>query len=114
MAQQFTGKTKDAESPILGAKFWRRGMKLEGTVTRSFETANGICYEISTKEPITVNGEKTKLVSVGALKGFQMALAAAGLAELERGDKAAIECTGTTGTEKGNPRVDFAISVLRP
>lgn len=114
-AKMFGGNTKDASSPILGAKLWKKGMKIEGTVQRTFETQNGTCYEISLKSgPMTVNGERTKKVSIGALKGFHMALNAAGLDTLEVNDMVILECLGTTETTKGNPRVDFKIAVARP
>ncbi len=110
---QFTGKTQDATSPILGAELWKKGMRVEGTVARSFETKNGICYEILLNKPMMVNGENQKSVSVGSLKGFEMALSAAGVESLEKSDKVIIECTGTTKTNKGNPRVDFKVGISR-
>jgi hypothetical protein len=42
-----------------------------------------------------------------------MALAAAGLADLQAGDKVLIECTGKTETQKGNPMVNFYVEVER-
>jgi hypothetical protein len=113
MSRTFGGSTQDAQSLILGAKHWKKGMQIKGSVTRNFETTNGICYEIVLEKPITLNGKSEKKVSIGALKGFHMALNAAGLEELETGDKIAIECTGVTATDKGNPRVDFKVAVIR-
>jgi hypothetical protein len=53
-------------------------------------------------------------VAIGALAGFHMALNACGLDELQVRDRVIIECTGTTGTTKGNDRVDFNVAVDRP
>jgi hypothetical protein len=113
MTRTYTGKTTDAGSLILGASFWSKGMKIEGTVTRNFETANGTCYEIHLNKPVQINGENARIVSVGNLKGFQMALNAAGLETLENGDKIVLGCVGTTSTGKGNPRIDFQLAVSR-
>jgi hypothetical protein len=109
----YTGKTQDASAPILGATFWKKGVKIEGTVVRQFPTQNGPCYEIHLTKPLTLDGESQKSVSIGNMKGFGMALAAAGLESLESGDKVIIECTGKTPTGKGNPRTDFRIGVQR-
>jgi hypothetical protein len=110
----FKGKSSDAQSPILGASFWKKGIKIEGRVGRSFPTQNGDCFEISLRTPVKVNGNLEKKISIGALKGFHMALNAAGLESLQEGDNVIIECTGTTATNKGNPRVDFNVAVNRP
>lgn len=110
---QFKGKSSDAQSPILGAPFWKKGVKIEGRVGRTFQTQNGDCSEISLKNPVKVNGQLEKKVSIGALKGFHMALNAAGLESLQEGDLVIIECTGVTPTTKGNPRVDFNVAVNR-
>lgn len=110
------GNTRDAQSVLLGAKLWKKGMKIEGTVTRNFDTQNGTCSEILLKTPITVTGflEKQKKVSIGALAGFKMALNAAGLDTLEANDRVIIECIGETPTNKGNARMDFVVSIDRP
>ena len=110
---QYQGKTQDAQSMILGAKMWKKGMRIEGTVTREFETTNGPCFEISLRTPIKIGTSIEKKVSIGALKGFHMALNAAGLENLIAGDKVIVECTGSTQTDKGNPRVDFKVAVDR-
>ena len=111
---QMKGKTSDSSSPILGAAFWKRGTKIEGTVIRNFPTVNGTCSEILLKTPVKVNGNTEKKVSIGALAGFRMALNSAGLEELQEKDSVIIECTGSTPTGKGNPRVDFNVAVNRP
>jgi hypothetical protein len=110
----FKGKTSDAQSPLLGAKDWTKGMKLEGTVSRSFDTQNGTCFEVTLKTPTKLRGNLEKKFSIGALKGFHMALNAAGIEELRVNDRVIIECTGTTETNKGNPRVNFNVAVDRP
>jgi len=109
----FKGKTQDAQCPILGATFWKKGLKVEGQVTKDFQTQNGVCFEITLKTPIKVNGTTEKKIAIGALKGFHMALNAAGIESLQVGDGVIIECTGTTGTTKGNDRVDFNVAVNR-
>jgi hypothetical protein len=113
----FTGNSQDAQDvPILGADFFRKGVKIEGEVTRQFPTANGICYEMRLKTPVTVKGKKAERVAVGALKGFIMALQVAGVPDekLLRDDKVIIECTGETPTDKGNPMLNFKVAVARP
>ena len=110
----YKGKTEDANSPILGAGWWKKGKKIVGKVLRSFKTENGECYSIDLAEAVLVPDlGQLKLVSVGALKGFQMALAAAGLSGLKEGDGLFLECTGETGTDKGNPMVNFYVEVHR-
>lgn len=113
----FAGKTQDAGSEILGAKFWgKKGTKIDGAIVlRVFDTVNGPCYELKLASPITVNGEKLSKASIGNMKGFTMALAAAGVpnSELRPGDVVTIESTGTTDTGKGSERVDFNVLVHR-
>jgi hypothetical protein len=111
---QYKGKTQDAQCPILGATYWKKGLKIEGTVSKSFQTTNGTCFETTLKTPVKVNGTLEKKVAIGALAGFHMALNACGLDELQVRDRVIIECTGTTGTTKGNDRVDFNVAVDRP
>jgi len=111
----YKGKTEDAASPILGASWWEKGKRIMGRVVRSFRTANGTCYELKLGSPVVVGDfGLIDRVSVGALKGFGMALAAAGLDGLRRGDSVLLECTGSTATEKGNPMVNFVVEVDRP
>lgn len=110
---RYTGRTQDAGAPILGARFWKPGLTLSGKVIRSFDTVNGICHEIKLDKPIKVEDEMQKSVSIGNMKGFGMALAAAGLESLESGDSVVLKCLGSTKTGKGNPRIDFQIEVER-
>ena len=110
----FKGSTEDASSILLGATKWKKGMKIEGTVRRSFNTTNGTCFEILLKTPIKIDNVLEKKVSIGALKGFHMALTSAGIESLEVNDRVIIECVGVSGTTKGNDRVDFKVAVDRP
>lgn len=120
---KFGGKTEDAGAPILGAKYWKKGLTLSGKVVRSFPTVNGDCYELFLDKDITVKGELVspeeqqpitgRKFSVGNMKGFNMAVAACGLQCLLPGDKIKITCTGSTDTGKGNERVNFALEVER-
>lgn len=107
------GSTGEAGAPILGAKFWKPKVSIAGTVTRSFDTANGPCHEIKLLKSVNFDGETWESASMGNMKGFNMALAAAGIESLQAGDKVKITCTGLTKTGKGNPRVDFDVEVER-
>lgn len=113
MSKTFKGKSEDAGSPILGAEFWKSGVSIAGVVFRSFQTAHGECYELKLVNPVMLDGVETREVSIGALAGFKMALAAAGLERLFKGDALHITATGETETTKGNPRVNFEIEVIR-
>jgi hypothetical protein len=114
MAQNFTGKTQDASSPILGASWWSKGKKIEGTIGREYETKNGTCLEVVLTKPVLVEKKQESRVSIGGLSGIDMAVQAAGADELLRGDMIILECTGETPTDKGNPRKDFQIAIRRP
>jgi hypothetical protein len=121
----FSGKTDGASAPILSAKFWKKGTQVIGKVLRSFETDNGICYTIQLKRPLSVNRKFTfpaenktetlERVSVGSLKGFDMALQSSGVpnGKLQYGDEVQISCTGTTPTQKGNDQINFDVQVER-
>lgn len=110
----YKGKTEDAGSPILGATWWEKGKSITGRVVRSFQTENGECYEVKLLKPVEVKPVgKTDRVSVGALKGFMMALSAAGLEKLKADDALMLECTGVTDTDKGHPMVNFEVEVSR-
>ena len=121
----FGGKTADAGAPILGAKYWKKGKQIIGTVLRSFSTEKGECYTIQLYREIEIDRKLTypqgeiketlDKVSVGALKGFGMALQAAGVpgCKLQAGDKVQITCTGTTPSGKGSDMIDFDIQVDR-
>lgn len=112
----FTGKSMDASSVILGGDFWKKGAKIQGTVVGSFVTQNGTCYNVRLTQSLKIKGKDESIVAVGALKGFQMALQAAGVpdAKLLSGDKIILECTGETKTEHASARIDFKIAVDRP
>ena len=113
--QKFSGKTEDAESPFLGAKFWKKGLSVIGIVERSFETENGMCFVCKTAKPLTVDGVEVERFSIGNMAGFKMALQAAGLTALRIGDKLYIACTGETAPTKAenSPRVNFEVEVTR-
>jgi hypothetical protein len=121
----FVGRTQDAGGPILSAKFWREGVSIKGVVLNSFRTENGDCYVIDLDEPSEFDRRLThpplekvetlKKVSVGALKGFGMALQSCGIpsAKLLPGDAVTITCTGTSPTRKGNDQINFEVIVAR-
>jgi hypothetical protein len=112
---RFKGSTEEAGGSFLGADFWKKGVRIEGQVTGSFETEIGKSYSLTLKNPVTINGDKHERVSLGGLKGLSMALRAAGVPnqEFQTGDAVVIECTGMTPTEKGNPQINFKILVDR-
>ena len=112
---RFKGSTEEAGGSFLGADFWKKGVRVEGQITGSFETGIGRSYSLTLKNPVTIEGEKQERVSIGGLKGLNMALRAAGVPdqELLAGDAVIIECTGTTPTDKGNPQINFKVLVDR-
>lgn len=120
--KEFKGTTQGRNCPILGAKFWKSGVTLKGTVVRDFETKNGKCYEFQLQKPTTINGgeaypeskEKitTQRVAVGAMKGFGMAVADA-IGELQRNDLVEITATGEQDTGESSPMTTFEVKVWR-
>ncbi|PWT73856.1 MAG: hypothetical protein C5B59_12390 [Bacteroidetes bacterium] len=117
---RFQGTTEQAGGTFLGADFWEKGVKIAGVVSGTFETSNGTSYSVMLREPVKVkgaNGKPTeeKSVSIGSMKGFLMALRAAGVPnqELLAGDVIVLECTGKTPTNKGNDQVNFKVLVDR-
>lgn len=114
MPKQFKGRTEDADSVFLGAEFFKPGVKIAGTVIRTFDTENGPCSVITLLSPVQVEGEVLEQVSIGNLTGFRMALQAARLESLLKGDQIHLECTGLKQTTKGSPRPNFALEVTRP
>lgn len=113
---RFKGTTEDAGGQFLGSEFWKKGVRIEGQVTGSFQTEIGTSYSLTLKNPVKVNGNMEDKISIGGLKGLAMALRAAGVPnqEFEAGDAVVIECTGTTPTDKGNPQINFKVLVDRP
>ena len=114
MPKQFKGKTEDAAAPFLGAEFWKEGTEIRGTVLRGFDTENGRAYVIGLDKPVNLGGEEVDEVAIGALRGFLMALQAAHLEALLPHDHVIVLCTGTSPTQKGSPRLNFAVQVDRP
>jgi hypothetical protein len=113
MAKPITGRTEDAEAPFLDAAFWKKGLRIVGFVDRSFQTQNGECYVLVLQDPVEIDGEPEEKVSIGAMKGFQMALQAANYPKLHKGDLLVAECTGLTAPKKEghSPRVNFAVEI---
>src|ERR1017187_8917834 len=103
--KKMSGTTTD-QGPLLGADFWQKGVKIQGTIHGSFETRNGTCYGILLPKPLKVGKDNVKMVSVGNLAGLKMALQVAGAEKFEVGDRVLIECVGTTDTGQSSPRVD--------
>jgi hypothetical protein len=122
MGQRFSGSTDEA-SPLLAAIYWKRGTSIAGTFTGTFTTSAGECFQFNLKEPMKVDGKHCspsfdgsrvlKAVSVGALKGFAMALRATGAMPLHIGDFVEISCIGSSPSGKGSDMVRFAINVSR-
>lgn len=128
MAQKFVGSTAGRLSdkcPILGAKFWKKGTKIGGIMVREFPTQNGDCYEFALHQSLKVKGDlisppetgeiTVKRVAVGAMKGFGMALAHAGVDKLQNGDNVTITCVGSHKYKnQESDMVDFEVEVVRP
>jgi hypothetical protein len=117
------GKSKDMQSPFVK---WKKGVKLEGIVNRKFPTTNdgetGMCFEISLRTPMTIEGTKEPRVTINGTKaGIAMSAQACGLELLsdtdgdyfEIGDKLILTAVGETPTKKGNPRLDFELAIDR-
>lgn len=113
MSKQFHGRTEDAAAPFLDAKFWTPGIRVAGKVIRIFDSENGPCAVLALIDPVKLEGKLEEIASIGNLTGFRMALQSAGLDSLQVGDQIHVECTGKTSTEKGSPRVNFALELNR-
>lgn len=113
MGKQFHGRTENAAAPFLDAKFWTPGVAVAGKVIRLFGSENGPCAVLALVDPVKLEGKMEEIVSIGNLTGFRMALQAAGVEALQVHDQLHVECTGKTSTEKGSPRVNFAVEVNR-
>jgi hypothetical protein len=109
----FEGNTGEVANNFLGSEFWEEGTSIDGTVTRKFESANGQCYALELDKPVELNGAETREVALGNLTGLRMAIQAAGVEDLEVGDKIDLECTGLQPTSKGNARIDFHLKIER-
>lgn len=120
---QFKGNTSDRRAPILGAKYWKKGVSLTGTFVRAFPTANGECYEFELGREMEFPGDvcspvsevpvKTHRISVGAMKGFMMAVADSGCGEFKLNDRVTIECQGAKDSGKQSEMVLFSVFVDR-
>jgi hypothetical protein len=112
-AMKIEGRTEDVANNFLGSEFWRPGVHIRGNVVRQFESANGPCYALELDSPVELNGVKTSEAALGNLTGLRMALQAAGVEDLQVGDRIYLECTELQPTSKGNPRIDFKIEIER-
>lgn len=105
VVDQDTGKLET--TPILGAPFWKLGVKVGGMYVRQFETSVGTCFEFLSQGPIDVfldekkrvaaTGTKTTIsrFAMGALKGFEIAVQKLdGFSGWIYGDMMLIECIG--------------------
>ena len=110
----FKGRSDECKAPFLGAEFWKKGVSVKGKVIRTFKAANGLCYVLKAFQPIRLNGDSCEQVSIGGLRGVEMALQQAGVPRLLVGDSVHLECIGSTETQKGHPRLDFEIEISRP
>ena len=129
---KFSGKTEDADVPILKSVFWTKGTSLTGKVKRRFETEpepgkKSWCFEIGLSKSLTIDASGLSMsdktasgrqtlnrVVIGESAGLAMAIKASGANELKPGDVVEITCLGTTDVGKGSNRVDFNIDVDRP
>lgn len=105
------GRTDQVKGAFLGEAFWEPDKKIIGKVVRTFESENGTCYTLKLSKPMLVDGEQQEIVAIGALKGFQMAMDAAGVSRLHEGDTLVALCTAKKSTGKASPMVEFEIEV---
>lgn len=91
------------------------GKNITGRVKRVFSTELGPNAVIELATPVLKAGVSLKEVTMGGLKGFQMALQAAGLEVLEKGDAVYIEATGKVPAEEEghSAMVTFFVQVIR-
>lgn len=119
------GKSQDMQSPFIK---WKKGQAaVEGTIRRKFQVENtdgenGMCFELSLKTPLTIDGKKEERATFnGSKAGVAMAAQACGLELLsdvdgdffEIGDRVIIRPTGETKTKHPNPRLDFELAIDR-
>lgn len=122
-----TGKLET--TPILGAPFWKPGVKVMGLYVRSFQTGVGECYEFLAGTPFKVlldqNGRvaatgQEKIISrfaMGALTGFEIAVQRLdGFQNWQYGDQMILECTGfqKAQVEGQSDMPMFNLEVSRP
>ena len=106
-----SGKTTEADAPFLGADFWTQGKSINGEVLYSFQTENGPAYALQLVKPVEFDGKEHRIVALGNLAGFRMALQAAERIRLQVGDRVFLRCVSETESGKGSPRVDFEVEV---
>jgi hypothetical protein len=121
MAQEFHGRTTDAEAPYLGAEFWRDGLSVRGTISKiqSFNQPDGRVtksYTLELEEALVIDGEETERAAIGSLSGLRMAMEAAGVSHLLLKDVIELTCVGVKPAKKEgyNPRFNFELSLSRP
>ena len=120
---QFKGSTAERKAPILGAKFWKKGISLTGTYVRTFPTVNGNCFEFELGKEIEFHGNqispvepgmvKAHRIGIGAMKGFMMAIADCGCGDFVLGDRVTIICEGAKDSGKASDMVLFRVEVDR-
>ena len=120
---QFKGSTAERKAPILGAKFWKKGVSLTGTYVRTFPTVNGNCFEFELGKDLEFPGTqvspseagtvKAHRIGVGAMKGFMMAVADCGCGDFQLGDRVTITCEGAKDSGKASDMVLFRVAVDR-
>lgn len=115
MTQTFKGRTEDAEAPFLSADFWEPKKFISGEVLRSFDTQNGRAFVVKLDKPVKLGEEEESQISIGAMKGFEMAVQASGAGSLQKGDAIQLKCTGKEPAKKAghSPRVNFELVVAR-
>ncbi len=116
-------------TPILGAPFWRVGVKVAGVYARSFTTAVGECYEFMAANTFHVMiGPDGKVAekgiekavtrfAMGALTGFEIAMQRLdGFEGFKYGDQVVIECNGFQKSQiEGQSDMPlFKLDVVRP
>lgn len=115
---KYAGSTANAGGKFLGSPFWKKGVQIEGTVTGQFATSSGPATSLKLFKGVSVDGKSEDNVSIGNMKGFLMAVRAAGVpnGELKTGDSVLIRCTGFEKNDKPgySDMVLFEVVVDRP
>jgi len=117
MAQEFEGRTVDAEAPFLSGAFWKPGVLVRGVVSKIYvDKDQRTNYVLELESPVEIDGEEWDRVSIGNLAGFKMALQAMHMERLRVKDILEMECEDIKPAKKEgySPRPNFRLKVVRP
>lgn len=105
------GRSQDATSPFVPAKFWKEGTSISGQVESVFDVRGKTCYAVTLVNPIEIDGEETREVSLGSA-GVGLAVRAAKCG-LKMGDRLTLTCNGFKDTGQESKMVMFDIEIER-